>query len=106
MTGTRNRAAKAVGEGAPDATARPPKRRVAATLAQDGALPSALTHFDDLPDSAYVRLPVVIALFSRSASSVWRDVQAGRLPAPRKLGPRCSAWNVGELRAVLHGDAE
>lgn len=62
---------------------------------------SALKNFDALPDVARVRLPVVCALFSRSDASVWRDVKSGRLPAPVKVGPRSTAWVVGDLRQAL-----
>lgn len=65
------------------------------------ALPDALRNFDSLPDSANVRLPVVAALFACADVTVWRRVKAGTLPAPRKLSKRVTAWNVGELRAVL-----
>lgn len=73
---------------------------------QDGAkasIPAALAQFDDLPDSASVRLPVVAALNGISAPTVWRWVKAGRLPAPKKLGPNTTAWNVGELRRASAG---
>lgn len=63
--------------------------------------PSALKNFDQLPDTARVRLPIVKGLLSRSASSIWRDVKAGRLPAPIKIGPRATAWVVGDLRKAL-----
>ena len=66
--------------------------------------PSALVNFDQLPASAFVRLPVVRAVLGgRSAASIYRDVQAGRLPAPVALGPRCSGWNVGRLREAITG---
>jgi predicted DNA-binding transcriptional regulator AlpA len=61
----------------------------------------ALAAFDSLPDSAFVRLPTVAALFATSTATVWRRVKSGQLPAPVKLGPQISAWRVGELRAVL-----
>lgn len=64
-------------------------------------IPDALRNFDSLPDSANVRLPVVAALFACADVTVWRRVKAGALPAPRKLGARVTAWNVGELRSVL-----
>lgn len=72
-----------------------------ATDRPDKALPSALRHFDGLPDSANVRQPVVEALFACSGATVWRRVKAGTIPAPRKLSARISAWNVGELRQAL-----
>lgn len=65
----------------------------------------SLRHFDALPDSANVRQPVVQALFSISPATVWRWVDSGSLPKPRKHGERVTAWNVGELRAVLHRKA-
>lgn len=66
-----------------------------------GAVPNALQNFDLLPDSAEVRLPVVAGLRGCSASTVWRAVKAGHLPAPRKHTPGVTTWNVGELRKAL-----
>ena len=62
---------------------------------------SALADFDTLPDSAHVRLPVVQALYACSDETVRRRVKSGNMPAPKKLGPRLTAWNVGELRQNL-----
>jgi predicted DNA-binding transcriptional regulator AlpA len=64
-------------------------------------VPSALQHFDALPDSAHVRLPVVEALYSCSGATIWRGVKRGTIPAPHKLSTRVSAWNVGELRRAM-----
>lgn len=62
----------------------------------------ALGLFEAMPDNAYVRLPVVCALFSCSAATVWRRVKAGHLPAPYKLSSQMTAWRAGELRAALN----
>ena len=62
---------------------------------------NALSQFDQLPDSAHVRLPTVKYLYACSAASVWRGVHAGRIPKPRKLSPRTTCWNVGKLRQAL-----
>ena len=64
-------------------------------------IPEALKNFDQLPDAASVRQPVVQALYACSPASVWRGVNAGRIPKPRKLSPRTTCWNVGELRQAL-----
>lgn len=64
-------------------------------------LHSTLANFDQLPDSAHVRQPVVEILFACSGSTVWRRVRDGRIPKPRKLSERVTAWNVGELRRFL-----
>ncbi len=65
------------------------------------SIPEALENFDKLPDAANVRQPVVQALYACSPASVWRGVNAGRIPKPRKLSPRTTCWNVGELRQAL-----
>ena len=67
-------------------------------------IPDALAHYDSLPDSAHVRLPVVRALVGCSSATVWRMTHRGALPAPRKLSERVTAWNVGELRQFLKKD--
>lgn len=58
-------------------------------------------HFDQLPDCAFVRQPVVVRLFACSPATVWRYVADGRIPAPRKLSHRVTVWNVGQLRLAL-----
>ena len=60
-----------------------------------------LQFFDQLPNSASVRLPVVKALFACSSATVWRRVNSGHIPQPRKLSLRVTCWNVGELRQAL-----
>lgn len=59
-----------------------------------------IRQFDALPDSAFVRLPTVCALFGISKPTAWRWIRAGRLPAPKKLGPRVTAFNVAAIRVV------
>jgi predicted DNA-binding transcriptional regulator AlpA len=71
---------------------------VKATGKDPKAIPDSAKYFDDLPDSAFVRLPTVKVLKSASSATIWRWVKAGRLPAPHKLSPGVTAWNVGELR--------
>lgn len=61
-----------------------------------------LTNFDQLPNSANVRLPVVMALYGISPATVWRNVKIGNIPKPQKLTARTTAWNVGKLRAALN----
>lgn len=84
------------------------KQQAGSTLdpAVKGAcIPEALRNFDALPDSANVRLPVVAALFACSTVTVWRRVKKGSLPAPRKLSEGVTAWNVGQIRQALKGEA-
>ena len=60
----------------------------------------ALQGFDDLPDSAGARLPVVAALFGVRPATVWRWSKKQIIPAPSKRGG-VALWNVGELRRAM-----
>ena len=64
-------------------------------------IPNALANFDILPNSANVAQPVIEGLYGCSGPTVWRRVKDGTIPKPRKLSPRCTRWNVGEIRAAL-----
>lgn len=57
--------------------------------------------FDQLPDCAWVRKPMVMALFGVSNTTLWRWGNEGRIPKPTLIGPRVSAWRVGDLRKFL-----
>lgn len=74
-----------------------------ATVIQD--IPSSLIIFDSMPDSAYVRLPVIKALYGVSSATIWRGVKNSTIPQPVKLTERCTAWNVGKVRAALAAKA-
>jgi predicted DNA-binding transcriptional regulator AlpA len=71
------------------------------TASRHRVVPDALKHFDELPDSAHVRQPVVEGLYGISAATVWRHVKQGRIPAPIRFSGRVTAWNVGALRRAL-----
>lgn len=69
-------------------------------------IPEALASFDSLPDSAYIRLPVLKRLYGISAASCWRGVKKSTIPKPVKISERCTAWNVGQVRAALAAKTE
>ena len=60
----------------------------------------ALRDFDQLPDSAMVRLPTVAALYGCSKATIWRLVKNKRLNT-YKLSERCTTFSVKELREAL-----
>lgn len=68
-------------------------------------LPAALANFDDLPGSAYVRMPTLTALYGVGPATIWRWAKSGRLPAPVKLGPNTTGWLVADLRQARPGGA-
>ena len=74
----------------------------------------AIPSFDDLPDSALVRLPQLVRNPKRpnlptplpfSAATLWRKVRAKSFPAPTKLGDAITAWKVSDVRAWLQAQA-
>ena len=69
------------------------------------AIPIALVNFDAMPDSAYIRLPVLKALYGVSSATIWRGVKSLTIPKPVKLTERCTAWNVGLVRNALAAKA-
>ena len=71
----------------------------------DQSIPEALANFDKLPDSAYIRLPVMKGLYGISSASIWRGVKNLSIPKPSKLTERTTAWNVGLIRADLTAKA-
>jgi prophage regulatory protein len=64
-----------------------------------------------LPEDGYVRLPQIIgnpkakppipAIIPVSKSTWWEGVRTGRYPKPVKLGPRITAWRVGDIRKLI-----
>jgi len=67
----------------------------------DQPIPNEARLFDQLPDDALVKLPVVLAVIPRSEASIYRDVRRGAFPKPVKLSVRSVAWRVGDLRKKL-----
>jgi predicted DNA-binding transcriptional regulator AlpA len=62
---------------------------------------SAFLEFDNLPNSAFIRLPVMVNLYGVSPATIWRGVKSGAIPKPAKLTERTTAWNVGVVRDAL-----
>ena len=46
--------------------------------------------------------PETDSLSGRKRTSRWRDVRAGRLPAPLKLGPNARGWTRFTLICAYH----
>ena len=58
---------------------------------------------DNLPDAALIDLHTVTALASRSKASLYRDIAAGRLAKPVRVGLHSVRWRVSDVRAYLKG---
>lgn len=79
------------GSNLPDAAQKQAKK--AAKLA------AQLAMFDSYPDIALVSVDVVCAVLGKSKTSIRRDISAGLLDPPVKIGPNCSRHRVGSIRA-------
>ncbi len=52
-----------------------------------------------LPETGYLRQSQLIPhIIPFSAATLWREVKAGRFPAPVKLSSRITAWRVEGIR--------
>ncbi len=65
-----------------------------------------ISAFDTLPDEAIIDLKTIIALSSRSKTSIYRDIAAGRLSKPVRIGPQAVRWRVGNVREYLSGNSQ
>lgn len=65
-------------------------------------LPRAAENFDKLPDSALIGSPTVQAVTGKSRATIWRWINSGILPKPKKLGSSQNLWTVGEIRSALN----
>lgn len=68
-----------------------------------------------LPEVGYLRLkqiigdpkatPPIPAIIPVSKSTFWAGVKTGRYPKPVKIGSRCTAWRVEDIRAFVEQEA-
>lgn len=64
---------------------------------------------NSLPETGYVRLAQIVGnpkagippIIPVSKSTWWQGVKSGRYPNPVKLSPRCTAWRVDDIIALL-----
>lgn len=54
-----------------------------------------------LPETGFLRLSQVLAFIPVGKSTWWQGVKDGRYPRGHKLGPKCTAWRVEDIRALI-----
>lgn len=53
-----------------------------------------------MPPEQFIRLPELKAMTGfRATSSIYREMAAGRLPSPVKIGSRAVAWRASDIAA-------
>ena len=62
---------------------------------------NTLEKFDSLPDSARIGIGTLCAVSGRSRATVYRWIDKGILPKPRKFAGTQNTWAVGEVRTAL-----
>jgi predicted DNA-binding transcriptional regulator AlpA len=58
-----------------------------------------------LPETGFVRLPVVLSVYPVSKSTWWAGVKSGRYPAGVKLSEKTTAWDVTKIRQLIESAA-
>lgn len=64
----------------------------------------AMKSTDGLSVTGFLRLSAIVGkngLIPISKSSWYAGIQAGRFPAPIRLGPRTSAWRTEDIRELI-----
>jgi prophage regulatory protein len=67
-----------------------------------------MSHFNELPDSGFLRLSSIIAPSGPipvSKSTWWAGIKDGRFPKPVKLGARITVWRVADIRSLIENGA-
>lgn len=64
-------------------------------------LPVSVQCFDSLADSAHRDLGSLKAITGKSRATIYRWVDQGILPAPKKLGATRNFWTAGVIRRAL-----
>lgn len=54
-----------------------------------------------LPETGFVRLPTILAVFPVSRSTWWAGVKSGKYPQAIKLSERTTAWHCADIRALI-----
>ena len=61
---------------------------------------------EGLPQEGFVRLRQVLVVIPVGKTVWWEGVKSGRYPKPVKLSARCTAWQVEDIRQLMHDIAE
>ena len=54
-----------------------------------------------LPETGFIRLPLILKLIPVGKTTWWEGVKNGRFPKPVKLGARITAWRVEDIRNLI-----
>lgn len=90
------------GDGEGDGESDPERRRPGRPRNTRNAIPLTVEHFDRLPDSACIDIAALKAITGKSRATLYRWIDKGILPKPRKLGLTSNnVWAAGDIRRAL-----
>lgn len=75
--------------------------RSEANMDQSNAIPFVVEHFDRVSDSTHIDIAALKAITGKSRATLYRWIDKGILPKPRKLGPTHNFWTAGDIRRAL-----
>lgn len=75
--------------------------RQEANMDQKAAIPFVVEHFDRVSDATHIDIAALKAITGKSRATVYRWIDKGILPKPRKLGPTHNFWLAGDIRRAL-----
>lgn len=59
-----------------------------------------------IPETGFMRLPQILAVFPVSKSTWWAGVRSGKYPAAVKLGPRTTAWPSMAIKQMIESQEQ
>ena len=65
-------------------------------MAKPSSVPPA---YGSLPAEGFVRLSRLLDVLPFSDATLWRRIEKGTFPRPKKLSEKVTAWRVEEVRA-------
>lgn len=75
--------------------------RQGANMDQKAAIPFVVEHFDRVSDATHIDIAALKAITGKSRATLYRWIDRGILPKPRKLGPTHNFWLAGDIRRAL-----
>lgn len=54
-----------------------------------------------VPETGFMRLSQVLAVFPVSKSTWYQGIIEGKFPKPVKISPRCTAWKSEDIRTLI-----
>lgn len=60
-----------------------------------------MTKKPTLPETGYVRLPIILAHIPVGKSTWWAGIKKGRFPNPIKMGSRITMWRAEDIHALI-----